>query len=602
MFWEPKWRRIANAKKARQEALIPAEWRLPAEAIAKARSSPSGAPAAVRAALSARELEITELDAPELVKLLSSGKLKSEEATRAFCKRSALAHQLTNCLSEIMFEEAIEDARKIDEEFARTGRSRGLLHGLPVSVKDHFDVKGVDTTTGFVAWAENPAAEDGAVVKRLREHGAVIMCKTNVPQSMMTYESDNPVFGWTANPNNTTLTCGGSSGGEGALLALRGSPLGCGSDVGGSIRVPSHFNGIFGLKPSSLRVPATGAPNVDMGQHGVPGVFGPMGHSVEGLRLWMRAVVGTEGEGAANRDDPFTVPLPMRAYPTPAKLRLGYFVDTDTGIRVTPPCRRAVLETVEKLRAAGHEVEEIRAPSVREVMKMFAGLIFAGDYVDIKRQLAKSGEPVEASIKSTIDLVRLGNRGRKFVAALLSTFTSDNLMPEILSSTKTGMTAPEYFDLMYQRDLLLGRWLAWYNAQMGGRMDAIICPPAPFPATVKGWMKDLILGLVYTTTWNVMDWSAGIVPVTRVDPVRDAPAADYAKNTANRIDDAVARMYAGEWGPAGSRMANAPVGVQIVGRRLEEEKVLAVMEVVGKVVGPLPPIVEVAAASGKSKL
>lgn len=232
-----------------------------------------------------------------------------------------------SCLTEIMFSEAIERAKQIDAEFQRSRTPIGNLHGLPLSVKDHFNYQGKDTTIGFVSWAHNPAEEHASVVDRLMGEGAIVIAKSNIPQSMLAWESNNPVWGWTANAWNANLTCGGSSGGEGTLVALRGSPVGAGSDIGelnrnnnafscwkgfmlvslfllgGSIRMPSAFAGLYGLKPSSGRVPAVGAPAPDEGQHAVPGVFGPLGHSVEDLRLWMDVVVGTEGSSSANLDD-----------------------------------------------------------------------------------------------------------------------------------------------------------------------------------------------------------------------------------------------------------------------------------------------------------
>lgn len=221
-----------------------------------------------------------------------------------------------------MFAAAIERAKQVDFVYAQTKKPIGKLHGLPVSVKDHYDVKGVDTTIGFVSWANDVATENSAVVERLTRAGGIVICKSNIPQvrrngwfalfklvahtllqSMLAWESNNPLFGWTSSPYNYGLTPGGSSGGEGTLIALKGAALGCGSDIGGSIRVPSNFSGIFGIKPSSERVPAVGAPAPDEGQHAIPGVFGPMANSVEGLKLWLSVVVGEGENHTANFDD-----------------------------------------------------------------------------------------------------------------------------------------------------------------------------------------------------------------------------------------------------------------------------------------------------------
>ncbi|KAJ4349961.1 uncharacterized protein N0V89_008582 [Didymosphaeria variabile] len=166
-------------------------------------------------------------DATSLLEKLKSGSWSAEQVTIAFCKRAAIAHQLTNCLTEIFFDEAMKRARGLDRERqADPTKPIRPLHGLPVSLKDSFQVSGYDTSTGLACFVDERAEEDSATAAMLLDLGAVLYCKTNVPQSIMTADSDNNVFGRTLNPRNTALTAGGSTGGEGALIALRGSVLG----------------------------------------------------------------------------------------------------------------------------------------------------------------------------------------------------------------------------------------------------------------------------------------------------------------------------------------------------------------------------------------
>lgn len=140
----------------------------------------------------------------------------------------AVTDAQTNCLTEIFFTEALATAKKIDAEYAATGKAIGPLHGLPVSLKDNFNVKGLDTTVGFIAWANEPQQAESEMTKIMRESGAVLFCKTNVPTAMMIAESYNNVWGYTTNPYNRKTSAGGSSGGEGALLALKGGLASCG--------------------------------------------------------------------------------------------------------------------------------------------------------------------------------------------------------------------------------------------------------------------------------------------------------------------------------------------------------------------------------------
>ncbi|KAL1609874.1 hypothetical protein SLS60_001539 [Paraconiothyrium brasiliense] len=216
---------IAAEKQRQRQSKIPKEWLL--------RESYHGVTNLMEVpltcgVLSEGERRITSNhDATSLLEKLRSGSWSAEQVTIAFCKRAAIAHQLTNCLTEIFFDEAIKRARELDRE-RQTDPLKAIrpLHGLPVSLKDSFQVSGFDTSTGLACFVDENAEEDSATAAMLLDLGAVLYCKTNVPQSIMTADSDNNVFGRTLNPRNTALTVGGSTGGEGALIALRGSVLG----------------------------------------------------------------------------------------------------------------------------------------------------------------------------------------------------------------------------------------------------------------------------------------------------------------------------------------------------------------------------------------
>ncbi|KAJ5099485.1 hypothetical protein N7532_006486 [Penicillium argentinense] len=182
--------------------------------------------------LTDREFEITEsYTVSRLLSALATGALTSAEVTLAYCKRAAVAQQLVNCLSETMFDEAQKRAEHLDSLRAQ-GQLAGPLHGLPISIKDNFHHKGTEATIGMLSFLGEVSSESSPLVQLLLKLGAVIYVKTNVPQTMMTTDSHNNVFGRTLNPRNTMLGPGGSSGGEGALITLRGSPLGVGTDIG----------------------------------------------------------------------------------------------------------------------------------------------------------------------------------------------------------------------------------------------------------------------------------------------------------------------------------------------------------------------------------
>ncbi|RDW68182.1 hypothetical protein BP6252_09578 [Coleophoma cylindrospora] len=195
--------------------------------------------------LSSEELEWIELnnDATFLVKKLASSAITSSQLVLAFCKRAAIAHQLSNCLTEILFHEALIRAKQLDEQFAKTGKVVDPLHGLPISVKDQFFIKGHDASS---------------VAPIFESLGAIIITKTTVPQTMLTADTDSIIFGRTSNAHNFQFGAAGSSGGEGALLALGGSAFGIGIDGAGSVRMPAAVNGVVGYKPSGYRLPLDG--------------------------------------------------------------------------------------------------------------------------------------------------------------------------------------------------------------------------------------------------------------------------------------------------------------------------------------------------------
>ena len=229
------------------------------------------------------------------------------------------------------------------------GNAAGPLYGIPVTVKDSFDVAGFATRCGSRLRSSRPAEEDSTAAARLRAAGAVILGKTNCPDLLMCYETDNLLTGRTNNPWDPQRTSGGSSGGEAAAIAACCSAGGVGSDAGGSIRVPAHFCGIAGLKPTPGRVPATGHYPSVTHPSGLLGVAGPMARSAEDVRLLFEVLAGHDEQ------DPFSAPVPLRS-PDLAGLRIG-LVEQFYSVPVQGPVRRAVAGAAGALRELGFPVE-----------------------------------------------------------------------------------------------------------------------------------------------------------------------------------------------------------------------------------------------------
>ena len=231
------WKQTAKDKADSILSLIPKEWRL--EKIPSVEEQRDVTGPYVQQFLSKEEIEITETDAVGIVAHTSSGTWKSVDVAKAFCHRAALAHQLLDCLHEIFFDQAIKDAEELDQYYAKHKKPIGPLHGLPVSLKDQFHVKGVETHMGYVGWIGTFQGKKGTgkekkfeseMVKELRQLGAILYVKTSVPHTLMAGETVNNIVGWTKGPKNRNLSCGGSSGGEGALIGIRGSPVGFGTE------------------------------------------------------------------------------------------------------------------------------------------------------------------------------------------------------------------------------------------------------------------------------------------------------------------------------------------------------------------------------------
>src|SRR6266404_5879184 len=268
-----------------------------------------------------------KLPLSEMVSLVRSGSVSSLELVEAHLAQIERRNPHLNAFTIVLADQARESARRADQ-----GLKAGALHGVPLTVKDSFDVAGLPSRLGSYFAPDAPAAEDSAVVARLRCAGAIIIGKTNTPEFLMSYETDNFLTGRANNPWDLERTPGGSSGGEAAAIASCCSPGGVGSDGGGSIRVPAHFCGIAGLKPTPGRISLVGNRPSDL----VAGisVAGPMARSVSDARLLFEVLAGYDDR------DPLSAPVPIRP-PRLEGLRIGV-MEQFYDIPVQPAIRKAI--------------------------------------------------------------------------------------------------------------------------------------------------------------------------------------------------------------------------------------------------------------------
>ena len=351
--------------------------------------------------------DLTHLSAADMAAGIRARKFSSSELVQAHLARIERLNPRLNAFVQVDAEAALHAARTADETLSKTeGRP---LHGVPLSIKSSIAVRGLRNESGTRLRAGVVAQKDAPLVSRLRDAGAIILGTTNTPELLMAWETENLLCGRTNSPWDLTRTPGGSSGGEAAAIASGMSAGGVGSDGGGSIRVPAHFSGICGLKPTPGRIPATGHFPTSVGPFALLGVVGPMARTVADLKLFFEAMQGPDD------GDPSAAPVPLRwpAYADVRKLRIGYFED-DGRTPVTEETRVAVRTAAHALKRAGFDVHPFRPDGLeqaRQVWWQFFGVAGAmllgpmtkGREADLSPMLKQFSSRVAADTSHTAD-------------------------------------------------------------------------------------------------------------------------------------------------------------------------------------------------------
>ncbi|SJX65791.1 related to AMD2-acetamidase [Sporisorium reilianum f. sp. reilianum] len=534
----PTWQQVAETKRAQREALIPNAYKVAAASLPAVSTESVVDFPRTTGILSEREIEITETDdVSALLKKLASGQYTAVEVLEAFIKRTCIAHQLVNPLTEIHFEEARKLAAELDAELKSTGKVRGPLHGLPMSVKDQFQIKGSDATIGYISYANKPSTSDSVLVDLLKKAGAVPFVKTNLPQTIMYSETSNNLWGTTLNPHNRTLHPGGSSGGEGALVAIKGSPLGVGTDVGGSVRIPAALCGVFGLRPCSHRFPYEGAVNTLLGQITVPSVLGPLSRSLSGLTEFSKAVLAQQ-PWLLDPQTPSMLWNEERFQHARAQKKLNIGVMWHDGhVKPMPPYERAIKEVLAAL--PDHDVIDFEPYKTKEALAILTEAFIADGGKDISASIAPLNEPLGPCLSGIGQTEYTGF--------------------QVWQANKRKLE----FQKAY-----LDHWNATASQTRDGRpIDLLIVPGMAYTAIAPG--NDIYVA--YTGLFNLVDYPAVVLPITKVDAAVDGKAPKRSEFLSE--DD---EKWAQKWDA--EKLVNAPVSIQIVGRRYEEEAVLGYAE------------------------
>ncbi|KAI0938807.1 hypothetical protein AcV5_000409 [Taiwanofungus camphoratus] len=507
--------------------------------------------------LSTSDKRILAQPVSEIVANVQAGSLIPSDVLTAYAKKALKAHAETNCLTEILIAKA--------EEWAKNCNTQGPLAGMPVSLKDSASITGFDACIGYSAWVGKPMQKDSALVRLLQDAGAVPFVKTNVPITLLSLEAANDVFGVTTNPHNKQYTPGGSTGGEAALLAYGGSRLGIGTDVAGSVRAPAHYSGIYTIKASMHRFLKTGNPTSMPGQEGVPAVYSPMTRTLEDLETFWRAVMSMKPW----EYDHSCLPIPWREIDLSMGKPIRWGVMWDDGVVTpSPACHRALQEVVSTLEAHGHEVAPIDPPSPYEGLKIASQLLLADGGKTCTKPI-RTGESNDPGMVESGRMFRTPRFIKRLYAWYLRHIRGDETYAGLVENWHEK-TMPEYLALVSQREAYRERWFDFMQDQA---LDFVLTVPNALPAVPHGGMKAGWKACGYTFLFNLLDYSAGVLPVTHVDKSRDALGAFKPKNA---IEAGSYKMY------DASKMHGLPVGVEVVGKRLEEEKVLEGMKVIEK--------------------
>jgi Asp-tRNA(Asn)/Glu-tRNA(Gln) amidotransferase A subunit family amidase len=471
-----------------------------------------------------------------MAELIRKKQISPVELIEAHLARIELLQPKINPFVQVDAERALAQARAA-EAAVGTMQQLGPLHGVPISIKSAIDVAGMRCEAGTKLREGYVAACDAPLVTRLRRAGGIVLGVTNTPELLMAWETDNLLYGRTNNPWDLARTAGGSSGGEAAAIASGCSAGGVGSDGGGSIRVPAHFCGICGLKPTPGRIPATGHYPQSVGPFALLGVVGPMARTVADLKTLFEVMQGPD------TGDPSAARVPVR-WPgfiwtdgdahhstiaggvSSRKPKIAYFED-DSRTPVTSETRVAVRTAAEALCSAGFEVEVFRPEGLEKARDLWwkffgvAGGMLLG--------------PMTRSRKSEL-------------SPILREFNS-------WVATETPHTAQSLLDSWIQRDL--ARMKVFEQME---NFPILLCPVASIPAFRHGERSWQIEGkrVEYLDAWSYCEWfnllgmPAVTVPVAR---------------SSERL----------------------PIGVQIAGRPWEEELVLSVAGALERELGTFNP-------------
>ncbi|CDR47630.1 CYFA0S35e00342g1_1 [Cyberlindnera fabianii] len=540
---------ISAKKRAERDSKFKPEWLVPEEELPGPEVLDVLQWPVSSGYLSASEIEITEAPIATIRANIKSKKWTAVTIAKAFMHRATIAHQLVNCLTEVFFDLGLEMAASLDKYYEETGQLIGPYHGIPISLKDNLIIRGQPASIGVVCLAYDPPSfteeDESPNVKTLRSLGAVFYVKTSVPTAMMIGETMNNLYGYTLNPFNRNLTCGGSSGGEGALVAMKGSVFGIGGDIGGSLRIPSAFQNLFTLRATSGRLPGGGRAAL-VGLESVPSVQGPMARELCIVEEYCQIMTDLD-KNMENLDVKF-VPYGWRqVVDLPEKLTFAIAREDDK-VHPYPSILRGMDIVIEKLKSAGHEIIEWDPTGQGEFDQLVHSFFTSDGGNKIKKLHEATGEPF-------FEFMHIYRDAKE-------------------------ISVSDLWDMQSKRNGIVKKFIKRWDGtakltSSGKPIDGLLLPTSPYSGAPLN--KNQYCG--YTSVFNGLDWPAGTVPVTRADKEIDLKEVDYKPK--NDTDQLCYDSYDAD------KCHGGAISVQVVGRKLQDEKVLKMMKIVAQCCGTL---------------
>ncbi|GMR49023.1 hypothetical protein PMAYCL1PPCAC_19218, partial [Pristionchus mayeri] len=502
--------------------------------------------------------KIEAMNFRELREALQSGEVTAESVMRVYYGLAVRAHEKTNCLTNII-KKSLDDARELDEKAKDPSYKKPRLFGIPISIKDAIEIEGQRCTWGLVQKINSIPKEDSYPVVKLRIDGMIPFCQTNVPTTCMSYACDNSIYGTTSCPYSSARSSGGSSGGEGALIGAHGSLIGMGSDIGGSIRIPSAYSGCCGFKPSATRFSTLQLPEPIPWRPICMPTEGPLAQDPHAIVEIMRSI--WSDLFISNRD-PLSVPIDFREdlFKEGKTYRIGFYT-TDGYIDPLPGNQRVVREAVEMLRAKGHELIPFSMGDiVNETAKGIWGTVFA-DGGERSTEILKH-EPLSPIMEPMRTYGSLYNITKKFIGRLLSR-RGDETAADFFSlqSTKAKDIQTGINRIYASRKRLVQK-------MKDEKIDLILCPTTISPA-MPHYLPNLMpfTAIIPTMFFNAMDFPAGVVTTGTWTEEDEAALVSYPEKGC--VEKQIKNQCKNSVG--------LPLSVQIVAPAFRDEMVMRVM-------------------------